>query len=146
MIRVYQGISPSDSCVRQPTQGMEETTNFTNGTKNWKVLCQSTTKGGMSAELARAQTERMELESNTEKLRKQLSEATQERDQRSIDRSWQYMRNQTPLTTTTTTTTKTNTNETKPKPAIQIPLFRSNYNGRQIVCNAFVRLFIHSYS
>ena len=40
-------------------------------------------KGGMAAELARAQTERMELETETEELRKQLSEATQERDRTS---------------------------------------------------------------
>ncbi len=40
-------------------------------------------KGEMAAEIAQAQTERMELESTMEKLRKQLSEATQERDQTS---------------------------------------------------------------
>ncbi len=40
-------------------------------------------KGEMAAEIAQAQTERMELESNMEDLRKQLSEATQERDQTS---------------------------------------------------------------
>jgi len=43
------------------------------------------TKGEMAAELARAQTERMELESKAEKLRKQLSEASKERDQTTSD-------------------------------------------------------------
>ena len=42
-------------------------------------------KGEMAAELARAQTERMELESKAETLRKQLSEASQERDQSTSD-------------------------------------------------------------
>ena len=38
-------------------------------------------KGDMAAEIAQAQTERMELESGTETLRKQLAEATQKLDQ-----------------------------------------------------------------
>ena len=43
-------------------------------------------KGEMAAEIARAQTERMELESKMEVFRKQLSEATQQRDQTTSER------------------------------------------------------------